>query len=180
MKRKRTKKIHKIQLIRRIILAFFIVLITVLAFLHQKSVPGFGPIDALCPFGGLETIYMFLAKGEFISKTFKAEYSDTHEFGLSFEYQVNDPLKTSIGISLTDFGQDTNKIDDLTVEGPLPPFWYYSLGTRYDINDKSTLNFGIIYSIGDSFTNEDPYVPGATQEYSRDVWIVGYGIQHKF
>lgn len=72
MASKRKKKLDRIQIFRRLLLAFFIILITILAFLHQKSVPGFGPIDALCPFGGIETIYMIIAKGVFISKTFSS------------------------------------------------------------------------------------------------------------
>ncbi len=67
---KRKRKIDGIQLFRRIVLAFFIVLVTFMAVMHQLSVPGFGPVDALCPFGGIETLYKLLAGGAFISKTF--------------------------------------------------------------------------------------------------------------
>lgn len=70
----KAKRQSKIQIFRWISLAFFIVLVTVLSILHQLSVPGFGPIDALCPFGGLETIYKFLAGGEFISKIFTSNF----------------------------------------------------------------------------------------------------------
>jgi polyferredoxin len=61
---------NNIQIFRWISLAFFIGLITILSILHQLSVPGVGPIDALCPFGGLETIYKFLAGGDFLAKIF--------------------------------------------------------------------------------------------------------------
>jgi polyferredoxin len=66
----KTKKRSKIQIFRLISLAFFMILITVLSILHQISYPGVGPIDALCPFGGLETFYKFLAGGDFLTKIF--------------------------------------------------------------------------------------------------------------
>jgi ferredoxin len=67
---RKSKKRSKIQVFRLIVLASFIVLVTVLAVGHQLSIPGFGPIDAICPFGGLETIYRFLANGGFLQRTF--------------------------------------------------------------------------------------------------------------
>jgi len=60
-------KLSPLQLVRRISLGFFLGLSTLLAFLHQK-VAGIPSIDALCPFGGLETLYKYAAGGEFIKK----------------------------------------------------------------------------------------------------------------
>lgn len=68
--KKRKRRKDAIQVFRLIVLAFFILLVTILAIGHQLSIPGFGPIDALCPFGGLETIYMFLAGGGFLQRIF--------------------------------------------------------------------------------------------------------------
>lgn len=67
---KRKKKRSKIQIFRQIVLGFFVVLVTVLAVGHQLAIPGFGPIDALCPFGGIETIYMYFANGGFLQRIF--------------------------------------------------------------------------------------------------------------
>jgi ferredoxin len=56
---------------RWIISIFFLILIPVLGILHQ--VKGGGPsgspsTDALCPFGGLETIYSLITRGEYINR----------------------------------------------------------------------------------------------------------------
>jgi hypothetical protein len=61
------KKISTIQLIRRITLGVLLIGMTALTVLHQKmrNIPS---IDALDPFGGLETMMKFLAGGEFIKK----------------------------------------------------------------------------------------------------------------
>lgn len=60
-------KITPIQLARRISLGFFLVFATTASILHQKlqNIPN---IDSFCPFGGLETIYKFLAGGDLIKK----------------------------------------------------------------------------------------------------------------
>jgi ferredoxin len=58
-------KTSKIQIARRVSLGFFLVLVTALAVLHQR-LPGFPSIDGMCPFGGLETLYAYVAGGELI------------------------------------------------------------------------------------------------------------------
>ncbi|HOV62503.1 MAG TPA: 4Fe-4S binding protein [Spirochaetia bacterium] len=63
------KATNKIQIIRYISLSFFAILVTVLSVLHAK-LQGMPSIDALCPFGGLETIYSLLAGGEFLKRIF--------------------------------------------------------------------------------------------------------------
>jgi polyferredoxin len=63
---------NKVQFSRMIILSFFLILITTLAALHQivgGGPAGVPPVDALCPFGGLEAIYKFLISGEFLQRT---------------------------------------------------------------------------------------------------------------
>jgi ferredoxin len=57
----------RIQLVRRISLGIFLVAVTVLTILHQK-VQNMPSIDALDPFGGIETLFKYLAGGEFIKK----------------------------------------------------------------------------------------------------------------
>ncbi len=66
------KKISVIQILRYIVLTIFLVIITVAAFKHQSL--GGGPegaasIHALCPFGGLETLYQYIAGGEYLKRT---------------------------------------------------------------------------------------------------------------
>ena len=61
------RKMSRIQVARRISLGFFLVFSTLIAVLHQK-LPGFPAVDALCPFGGLETLFKFLAGGELLRR----------------------------------------------------------------------------------------------------------------
>jgi polyferredoxin len=62
-----------VQISRIAVLAFFLILITFAATMHQ--IIGGGPdgvpsIDSLCPFGGLEIVYKYLSSaGEFIKRT---------------------------------------------------------------------------------------------------------------
>ena len=61
------KKIKKIQLARRISLGVFFVAFTVLTILHQK-VQNMPSVDSLDPFGGIETLFKYIAGGELIKK----------------------------------------------------------------------------------------------------------------
>jgi len=60
-------KMAPVQIARRISLGVVLTGLTVLTILHQRM-QGIPSIDALCPFGGLETLYKFLAGGTFIRK----------------------------------------------------------------------------------------------------------------
>jgi ferredoxin len=60
-------KLAPIQVIRRITLGVVLVGFTIITILHQKSA-GYPSVDALDPFGGLETLMKYLAGGEFIKK----------------------------------------------------------------------------------------------------------------
>jgi ferredoxin len=60
-------RIAKIQILRRVVLGVVLVGVTAMAYLHQKSA-AFPSIDALDPFGGLETLLKFVAGGELIKK----------------------------------------------------------------------------------------------------------------
>jgi ferredoxin len=62
-----TRKLAPVQLARRIILGVLLVGLTTLTILHQK-LQGIPSIDALDPFGGLETLMKWVAGGEFIKK----------------------------------------------------------------------------------------------------------------
>jgi len=57
----------RIQLARRIILGAALTGVTLLAFLHQRT-QGMPSIDALDPFGGLETLLKFVAGGELMKR----------------------------------------------------------------------------------------------------------------
>ena len=53
------------------LLAVFVVLVSIAAYLHQVLGGGASPsIHALCPFGGLESLYQFFTSGSYISKIF--------------------------------------------------------------------------------------------------------------
>jgi ferredoxin len=56
-----------VQIVRRVTLGVILVGVTILAYLHQK-LQGIPAIDALDPFGGLETLLKFVAGGEFVKK----------------------------------------------------------------------------------------------------------------
>jgi ferredoxin len=62
-----TSKLSAIQIVRRVTLGFFLGGLTILATLHQK-LQGIPAIDALDPFGGLETLLKYAASGEYIKK----------------------------------------------------------------------------------------------------------------
>ncbi len=58
-----------VKILRAVLLGLFLVLITVAAYFHQtKSTPS---IHALCPFGGLESLYQFIADGNYVQKIFQ-------------------------------------------------------------------------------------------------------------
>ncbi|MEN6297844.1 MAG: 4Fe-4S binding protein, partial [Rectinema sp.] len=61
------QRMPKIQVFRRVVLGTLLVGLTVFTFLHQK-LQGIPAIDALDPFGGLETLFKWLAGGDFIKK----------------------------------------------------------------------------------------------------------------
>jgi polyferredoxin len=65
------KKISGLQIARRISLGIFLAAVTVLTILHQK-LPNMPSIDSLDPFGGIETLFKYLAGGEFIKKIMPA------------------------------------------------------------------------------------------------------------
>jgi len=65
------KKNKMIKYLRWSLLALFVVLISIGAYLHQKLGGAKAPsIHALCPFGGLESLYTFFTTGGFIQKIF--------------------------------------------------------------------------------------------------------------
>ena len=66
MKRKTKSETY----IRYLVQGFFLVFTTFLIIMHGKKgiAGGYLPIDTLCPFGGLETIYKFLSDGSFLKR----------------------------------------------------------------------------------------------------------------
>lgn len=62
---------RKIKYLRRALLAFFLIIITFEAYLHQVKGGGQSPsIHALCPYGGIESLYSLIFSGTFIQKIF--------------------------------------------------------------------------------------------------------------
>lgn len=65
------KNNKKFMYVRWILLAAFLILITVQAYLHQAlGAYKAASIHALCPFGGLESLYSLFSTGDFIKKIF--------------------------------------------------------------------------------------------------------------
>ncbi len=64
------KKNRWIIYLRRGLLAVFLVAITAVAYLHQAEGASYPNIHALCPFGGLESLYSFFTQGTLVSKIF--------------------------------------------------------------------------------------------------------------
>uniref|UniRef100_A0A7C3E6D2 4Fe-4S binding protein n=1 Tax=Gracilinema caldarium TaxID=215591 RepID=A0A7C3E6D2_9SPIR len=61
------KGLHPVQIARRISLGIVLIGFTAITILHQK-LQGIPSVDALDPFGGLETLMKFIAGGEFIKR----------------------------------------------------------------------------------------------------------------
>lgn len=60
-----------IKIIRWSILAIFLIWLSIAAYLHQTLGGGVAPsIHALCPFGGIESLYTFFGTGTFVAKIF--------------------------------------------------------------------------------------------------------------
>ena len=60
-------RLSRIQYLRRISLGIFLAAVTILSILHQK-LQNMPSIDSLDPFGGVETLFKYLAGGELIKK----------------------------------------------------------------------------------------------------------------
>lgn len=61
----------KVKIIRWVLLSLFLILITIQGLLHQVKGGGeAASIHALCPYGGLESLYSLIGSGTFIQKVF--------------------------------------------------------------------------------------------------------------
>ena len=68
--RPRRRKISRTQLVRRLVQAAFLVFIVFAALRHVLfEEASAASIDALCPFGGVETLWQWVTTGEFVPKT---------------------------------------------------------------------------------------------------------------
>lgn len=66
------KKINIVQILRITVLSILLIFISIIVFQHKKVVggpKGWPFIHSICPFGGLETIYKFIAEGSFLKRT---------------------------------------------------------------------------------------------------------------
>jgi polyferredoxin len=66
------KKTNPVMLWRYALLAFILIMVTVLGRLHQLDQRTFPSVDALCPFGGLESLYSLLFQGKFLERVFSS------------------------------------------------------------------------------------------------------------
>lgn len=53
-------------------MALILIFVTVLGLLHQQHQVKFPSVDALCPFGGLESLYSLIFTGKFLSRVFSS------------------------------------------------------------------------------------------------------------
>lgn len=70
-------KKKSIQNIRRVILGIFLIFISYKAYMHQVlggGTDGSPSIHALCPYGGLESLYTLFSAGSFIQKIFSGTF----------------------------------------------------------------------------------------------------------
>ncbi len=66
-----------IQWIRLGVLTLFIIIVTITSIKHQimgGGPTGSPPIDSICPFGAIETIYKIVAQGEFLKRTYTSNF----------------------------------------------------------------------------------------------------------
>jgi len=72
------RKAKTIQTIRRIVLISFIVFMTWQAYMHQVkggAHDGAASVHALCPYGGLESLYSLVTEGSFVSKIYLGTFA---------------------------------------------------------------------------------------------------------
>lgn len=68
---------NKKEIVRNVSLAFFLVLVTVVAirhFIYEGGIEGTASIDAICPFGGLESIYTYLVTGNMVPRVMLSSF----------------------------------------------------------------------------------------------------------
>ncbi len=56
------------------LLAFILIYITYIGLMHQRAQTVFPPVDALCPFGGLESLYSILFHGQYLNRIFISSF----------------------------------------------------------------------------------------------------------
>ncbi|MBN2226672.1 MAG: 4Fe-4S binding protein [candidate division Zixibacteria bacterium] len=56
------------------LLAFILIYITYIGVMHQREQTVFPPVDALCPFGGLESLYSILFHGQYLNRIFISSF----------------------------------------------------------------------------------------------------------
>lgn len=64
-------RINKKEIVRNVSLAFFFILVTVVAirhFIYEGGLAGTASIDAICPFGGLESLYTYFMTGNMVPR----------------------------------------------------------------------------------------------------------------
>ena len=67
---KKLNKISPAQWLRYALLGTVLIYVTAIALLHQQDQAKYPPVDALCPYGGLESLYSLLFTGRFLQRVF--------------------------------------------------------------------------------------------------------------
>lgn len=68
----KSKHYPTIQLLRYLTLGCVLLFITIIGFLHQADQERFASVDALCPYGGLESLLSILFEGRFLHRVFSS------------------------------------------------------------------------------------------------------------
>ena len=58
--------------VRYVLLSGILLFLTLIAFFHQQDEVRFPPVDSLCPFGTLESLYSLVFQGKFIQRVFSS------------------------------------------------------------------------------------------------------------
>jgi len=72
--RKSLKKVRPAMWFRYGLLAFILIYITYIGIMHQRDQLVFPPVDALCPFGGLESLFSLLFQGKYLNRIFSSSF----------------------------------------------------------------------------------------------------------
>lgn len=69
----------KVKVLRRLFQMAFFTLLTFAAVYHQIDKKGMPPVDALCPFGGLESIYSIVTQHQHLMRTNVISLKDVNQ-----------------------------------------------------------------------------------------------------
>ena len=74
MKNKTKGKKSPAMILRYLLLGFILIYVTYLGFMHQQHQAQYPPVDAICPFGGLESLYSLIFHGQYLNRIFISSF----------------------------------------------------------------------------------------------------------